>query len=75
MYCGNCGAELSDGSKFCHKCGASIEEGDIHANKRLDLKKKALLISMILLIGAALVLLQILRCENKERDRIKNKIS
>lgn len=53
MYCGNCGAELSDGSKFCYKCGASIE--DIHANKRLNLKKKALLIIMMLLIVAALV--------------------
>ena len=57
MYCRNCGAELSEGSKFCHKCGASTEEGNIHANRHQDLKKTALLISMILLIVVALVVI------------------
>lgn len=57
MYCKNCGAELSEESKFCYKCGASTEEGNIYANRHQDLKKTALLISMILLIVVALVVI------------------
>jgi len=26
MYCRNCGAKISDGSKFCTECGKAVEE-------------------------------------------------
>ena len=31
MYCSNCGAEISDGSKFCSKCGAKLNFSEIEA--------------------------------------------
>ena len=26
MYCRNCGAELSEGAKFCSKCGTKVQQ-------------------------------------------------
>ena len=33
MFCKNCGAKISEGSKFCQKCGAKITDKDLSAQE------------------------------------------
>ena len=28
-FCGNCGAQIPDGTKFCPECGDPFDDGDL----------------------------------------------
>lgn len=40
-FCGNCGAQLNDGDKFCPKCGNAIDELSSDSQQEFDEEQKA----------------------------------
>ncbi len=54
MYCGNCGHQLPDGSKFCENCGARV---DLDQPKSKRSSKKPLIAAVIVVVILAVGLI------------------